>query len=231
MFAAIARRYDLNNRLHSLGRDQAWRRRAVRMAQVKQTDAVLDVACGTGDLAEAFASGAGDVSPASVVGLDFTKPMIEIAQEKAQRLKRCSGVPTPRYMVGDAMDLPFESKSFDIVSIAFGIRNVQDPKQVLREFFRVLRPRGRVVILEFSEPRNPAFRWLSRLYCRKIMPRTASLLAGDRSGAYFYLPQSVSTFLDREALIQMMQEAGFTRIEQKPMTWGISVGYVGTVSE
>src|SRR5262245_36566837 len=154
MFAAIARSYDLNNRVHSLGRDQAWRRKAVRLCVVKSSDRVLDVACGTGDLTNAFA----ESGVASVTGLDFTEEMLEIAQRKSVRREDASGGRVPQYVQGDAMNLPFESASFDVVSIAFGIRNVADPAQALREFRRVLGPGGRLVVLEFSRPRNPLIR-------------------------------------------------------------------------
>ncbi len=123
MFAGIAHRYDLNNRVHSLGRDQVWRREAVALCQVKPTDRVLDAACGTGDLAEAFAA----AGAAEVVGVDFTRQMLTLAEHKAHRLRRASGITTPRYMQADVMEIPLEDASFDVVSIAFGIRNVSDP--------------------------------------------------------------------------------------------------------
>lgn len=225
MFGAIAHRYDLNNRLHSFGRDQAWRRRAVRLCRVQPTDRVLDAACGTGDLAEAFV----DAGAAGVCGVDFTAEMLEIAHRKAAR-RWTSADQRPRYELADVLALPFEDAMFDIVSIAFGIRNVTDPRRALGEFRRVLAPGGRVVILEFSEPANPLLRVLNRLYCGHVMPITATLLAGDRSGAYRYLPRSVSTFADRDGLAAMMEEAGFRGISRHPMTFGVCVAYLGTVS-
>jgi demethylmenaquinone methyltransferase/2-methoxy-6-polyprenyl-1,4-benzoquinol methylase len=225
MFAAIARSYDLNNRVHSLGRDRAWRRKAVGLCAVKSTDDVLDVACGTGDLAEAFAA----AGPASVTGVDFTEPMLELAERKAEHIERHADVPTPEYRFGDAMDLAFEDGSVDVVSIAFGIRNVTDPPRALAEFRRVLRPGGRLVILEFSRPRNPILGVLSDVYLKRVMPITAAWLARDRSGAYRYLPRSVSTFADRAELAEMMADAGFAPVTQHPMTFGICVGYLGHV--
>jgi demethylmenaquinone methyltransferase/2-methoxy-6-polyprenyl-1,4-benzoquinol methylase len=221
MFGAIAHRYDLNNRVHSLGRDHAWRRRAVRLAGVSSGDRVLDVACGTGDLAEAFA-GAG---PAAVTGVDFAEPMLEIARRKASARRRAPGVPMPDYRSGDALALPFASGSFDVVSIAFGIRNVADADRALRELRRVLRPGGRLVVLEFSEPRVPILRALARFYTHRIMPWTASWLARDRSGAYRYLPRSIDTFLDRDALAARIEAAGFGAVRQEEMTFGICVAY------
>src|SRR5262249_16829843 len=152
--------------------------------------------CGTGDLAEAFAR----AGAAEVYGVDFTPKMIELAQHKARRVRRRRGTVDPRYLVGDVLELPFRAALFDVVSIAFGIRNVADPRRAIAEFRRVLRPGGRLVILEFSQPANPILRAVHRLYCEHIMPFTASLLAGDRSGAYRYLPRSVDTFADRNTL-------------------------------
>lgn len=225
MFAAIAHRYDFNNRLHSLWRDQAWRRKAVLLAQVKATDDVLDVACGTGDLAEAFAAAGAN----SVVGLDFTAKMLQIARHKADKSRR-SGV-MPSYVQGDAMDLPFDDAQFDIVSIAFGIRNVTDPAKALAQFRRVLRPGGRLIILEFSQPRNVVLRFLNSLYCNHIMPLSATLLSGDRSGAYRYLPKSVATFADRNQLSVMMSDAGFADIKQQEMTFGVCTASLGIAKQ
>jgi demethylmenaquinone methyltransferase/2-methoxy-6-polyprenyl-1,4-benzoquinol methylase len=227
MFAAIAPRYDLNNRVHSLWRDQAWRRRAVRLCRVQPTDHVLDVACGTGDLAAAFAA----AGPARICGVDFTAEMIEIARRKARRRRGTGDRLSPEYVLGDAMALPFADASFDIVSIAFGIRNVSDPRRALDELRRVLRAGGRLIVLEFSEPANPVLRLLNGVYCGHIMPLTAALLAGDRTGAYRYLPRSVATFADRRQLVAMMTDAGFDDITQHSMTFGICVGYLGHVRD
>jgi demethylmenaquinone methyltransferase / 2-methoxy-6-polyprenyl-1,4-benzoquinol methylase len=214
MFGAIAGRYDLNNRVHSFGRDQSWRRRALRMADIGGS-VVLDVACGTGDMSRLSAR----MGAASVTGVDFTPEMLTVARRKSPG--------SIEYVEGDAMDLPFEDASFDVVTTAFGIRNVSDPWQVLREFFRVLKPGGRGVVLEFSEPRNPVLCTMCRLYTQRVMPLTASLVAGDRSGAYKYLPRSVITFLDREALQGAMEESGFERVQQQVMTLGVCVCYCG----
>lgn len=216
MFAAIARSYDLNNRLHSLWRDQAWRRFAVRRAAVQPSDRVLDVACGTGDLSEAFVK----AGAAEVVGLDFTPAMLDLAREKAPRHlgERSSRV---SYIQGDAQCLPFPDASFDVVSIAFGIRNVQNPAQALREFRRVLRDSGRLVVLEFSEPHLAPIRWFNTLYCRRIMPLTATLISGDKSGAYKYLPKSVATFLPERAFVGLLGECGFVNTGVARLSLGI----------
>ncbi|MCH2161753.1 MAG: bifunctional demethylmenaquinone methyltransferase/2-methoxy-6-polyprenyl-1,4-benzoquinol methylase UbiE [Phycisphaerales bacterium] len=219
MFNAIAHAYDLNNRLHSFGRDQAWRRHAVRLVQAAPEDEVLDVACGTGDLSEAFHH----AGVRRVVGLDYTGGMLEIARRKSERLQ---GEQVPEYVQGDAMDLPFDSGSFDVVSIAFGIRNVVDPDRAFREFARVLRPGGRLVVLEFAEPRNRLLRLGNAFYTRHVMPFTASLIARDRSGAYRYLPKSIQTFLDPDALGSRIAGAGFEVTRQVRLTFGVCAATV-----
>ncbi|MCA9298206.1 MAG: bifunctional demethylmenaquinone methyltransferase/2-methoxy-6-polyprenyl-1,4-benzoquinol methylase UbiE, partial [Phycisphaerales bacterium] len=212
MFGSIARSYDLNNRLHSFGRDQAWRRAAVKAAGVRDGDRVLDVACGTGDLAEAFTR----TGASEVVGVDFTPEMLDLARRKKTRLDapRASRLD---YEQGDAMDLRFEDASFDVVSIAFGIRNVSTPSKALAEFRRVLRPGGRLVVLEFDRPPNPAIRIGHHFYTNVVMPRTATLLSRDRSGAYRYLPRSVETFLGRDEMVAALREAGFSDVWVKSL--------------
>lgn len=227
MFSAIARSYDLNNRLHSFGRDQAWRKAAVRLARLRAgEDGVLDVACGTGDLTRAFADG----GARSVVGLDYTPAMLDIARTKRLRPKH-SELRTIRYVQGDAMALPFEDGSFDVVSIAFGIRNVSDPPRALAEFRRVLRPGGRLVVLEFDKPRLAPIRWASSFYTDRVMPLTATLISGDRSGAYRYLPRSVATFYTREEMALAIEAAGFVEAQAHPQTFGVCVCHVARVPD
>lgn len=232
MFAAIAKSYDLNNRVHSLWRDQAWRRYAVRRAGLRGGEVVLDVACGTGDLTQAFA--AAKPAPASVIGLDFTPEMLDIAREKLVRDRakpRSRGAPPAvptTYMEGDATALPLGDASVDVVSIAFGIRNVGDPAKAAREFFRVLRPGGRLIVLEFDQPRFAPLRWMSKLYTAKVMPRTATWISGDRSGAYKYLPASVETFMDRDQLSAMLMQSGFAAADHRALSLGICVCHRAT---
>jgi demethylmenaquinone methyltransferase/2-methoxy-6-polyprenyl-1,4-benzoquinol methylase len=222
MFAAIAGSYDVNNRVHSFGLDQRWRRFAVKQAGVKPTDLVLDVACGTGDLSRLFA----DSGAARVTGLDYTEEMLVVAREKrGQSVGRVAR--EIDYIRGDAQALPFADASFDVVSIAFGIRNVQDPAKAVGEFFRVLRPGGRLVVLEFDKPRNGLIRWGNDLYTRRIMPLTATLISGDKSGAYKYLPKSVETFLDRDQLSGVIRGAGFGDVSQTALTFGVCVCHRG----
>jgi demethylmenaquinone methyltransferase/2-methoxy-6-polyprenyl-1,4-benzoquinol methylase len=236
MFAAIAPSYDLNNRLHSLWMDQRWRKKAVKLAELKATDEVVDVACGTGDLAIKFATELEylrelnyprEARLGMVVGVDFTYEMLPIARRKAARIDPKSWTPIPMYLNGDAMSLPLPDASADVVSIAFGIRNIADPAAAIREFHRVLRPGGRVIILEFSLPTNRVLRGLYNFYFRKVLPITATLISRDKTGAYKYLPESVNTFINRETMMGMMTAAGFERVEQHPLTFGVCVCYRG----
>ena len=131
------------------------------------------------------------------------------------------------YVRGDAMALPFADAEFDAVTIAFGIRNVAEPPRALAEFFRVLKPGGRLVVLEFATPLNPIIRAANAFYTGVVMPRTATLLARDRSGAYKYLPRSIDTFLDRDALSSAIADAGFADVTQRPMTFGVCAAHRG----
>ncbi|MEX2217260.1 MAG: ubiquinone/menaquinone biosynthesis methyltransferase [Phycisphaerales bacterium] len=222
MFAAIAGSYDLNNRVHSFWRDQAWRRRAVRAAGVGPGETVVDVACGTGDLSEAFT-----LSPAGrVIGIDFTPEMLRVAGEKRRRLPEARRARL-EYREGDAQALDLPDGSADVVSIAFGIRNVASPEGAVREFARILRPGGRLVVLEFDRPSFPPARWFNDFYCGWLMPRTATFLSGDRSGAYRYLPKSVGSFMPRAALCALMERSGFGQVTAQALTLGVCVCYRG----
>jgi demethylmenaquinone methyltransferase/2-methoxy-6-polyprenyl-1,4-benzoquinol methylase len=222
MFAGIASRYDLLNHLLSGNTDKRWRRlvaeRLHDVLSIKGARA-LDVACGTGDLSLALAEKTG----AQIVGTDFCRPMLEIAARKTNRTN-ATEIP---FVEGDALRLPFADSSFDAVSIAFGLRNLSSVETGLKELWRVLKPTGRVAILEFSTPVVPGFRALFQLYFRRVLPRIGGMISGSR-GAYEYLPDSVSRFPDQKRLAAMMRDAGFEEVEYKNLTGGIAALHLGT---
>ena len=220
MFAGIARRYDLLNHLLSANIDRRWRRQVadkLRPVLVAGTDA-LDVACGTGDLSLTLS----EAGQARVTGLDFCRPMLEVATRKAQERKR--NIP---FIEADALRLPFAPETFDVVTIAFGLRNLASVEGGLRELFRVLRPGGQIAILEFSRPVVPGFRALFQFYFSHVLPRIGGLVSGSR-GAYEYLPDSVSRFPDQKRLAELMREVGFAEVSYQNLTGGIAALHLGT---
>jgi demethylmenaquinone methyltransferase/2-methoxy-6-polyprenyl-1,4-benzoquinol methylase len=221
MFASIARRYDAANGVLSFGIHKRWRRQAVRRSGAREGQRVLDCATGTGDLALDFKRAVGPSG--EVVGTDFCKEMLEPAPGKAQRL----GLQV-RFEVADVLALPYPDRSFDVASIAFGIRNVDDPLRCLRELARVVKPGGRVVVLEFGQPRG-AFGALYRIYSRGVMPMVGGLLTGNRA-AYEYLPRTAAAFPAGDKFLELMREAAcFASVEAEPLTAGTAFVYVGVV--
>jgi demethylmenaquinone methyltransferase/2-methoxy-6-polyprenyl-1,4-benzoquinol methylase len=221
MFASIARRYDAANEVLSLGVHRGWRRAAVRLSGAVPGDRVLDCATGTGDLALAFKRAVGPTG--EVVGTDFCEEMLAPAPAKARR----AGLEV-RFEVADALALPYADRSFDVASIAFGIRNVDDPVRCLREMARVVRPGGRVAVLEFGQPRGP-FGALFRVYSRQVMPALGGLLTGNRS-AYEYLPRTAAAFPAGDRFLALMSESGsFSQRGATPLLAGTAYVYVGTV--
>jgi demethylmenaquinone methyltransferase/2-methoxy-6-polyprenyl-1,4-benzoquinol methylase len=214
MFDAIAPRYERVNRVLSAGRDASWRRRAVAMAHVDRADRVLDLGCGTGDFARAFAQ----AGPSSAVGCDFSRSMLALAAKR-------NSLPIS-WCQADAMCLPFAEGAFSVVSCAFSVRNFLDLALGLREMHRVLVPGGRAVILEFSIPRSLILRSAYLVYMRRILPRVAAALSGERLGAYRYLAESVRHFVDTRGMIDGLSSAGFGRVEHRRLTGGIVTVFV-----
>jgi demethylmenaquinone methyltransferase/2-methoxy-6-polyprenyl-1,4-benzoquinol methylase len=227
MFGGIAPRYDLLNHTLSGGVDTWWRARTVRLVKPEGTDPILDLCTGTGDLAFAFAkAGKGQIP---IVGADFTPEMIELANAKREKAETAGKVPAGlmKFVVADAQQLPFESDTFQIVSVAFGLRNVADTMCGLREMVRVCRPGGRVAVLEFSKPKNRAFNAVYQAYFRTVLPRIGQVVSGSRDLAYEYLPQSVAAFPCGRELASMMEGAGLEQVTFKPFTFGIATLYWG----
>lgn len=220
MFAGIANRYDLLNHLLSGNVDRRWRRLvAEKLRPALDADStVLDVACGTGDLALVIAEACG----ARVVGVDFCRPMLDIAARKSAETRH-----TIPFVEGDALRLPFADEKFDAATIAFGLRNLSDVAGGLRELRRILKPGGRLVVLEFSRPVVPGFRALFRFYFSRVLPRVGGLVSGSR-GAYEYLPDSVSKFPDQARLASLLKEVGFEDVDYRNLTGGIAALHSGT---
>ena len=217
MFSGIAGRYDLLNHLLSANIDKRWRRKVRELLSDTLADPeaiVLDVACGTGDLSIELARDA----KAKVIGTDFCRPMLTVAKGKSDSIP---------FVEGDALNLSYGEDSFDAVTIAFGLRNLSNVEDGLGELCRVLKPGGKLAVLEFSSPIVPGFRGLFNFYFSHILPRIGGLISGER-GAYEYLPDSVSKFPDQKRLAAMMEEKGFTRVSFVNLTGGIAAIHTGT---
>jgi demethylmenaquinone methyltransferase/2-methoxy-6-polyprenyl-1,4-benzoquinol methylase len=228
MFAEIAPRYDLVNRILSGGIDLWWRHVTVRRAPPPIGGAMLDVCTGTGDLAIAYADRA--AAPAAAQGLiprivasDFCRPMLDRGREKA-----AARHPQIEWVEADAMALPFPAADFDLVTVAFGLRNIADTRRGLSEMARVCRPGGTLAILEFSLPGNRVVRSGYLWYFRNVLPRLGNAVAHNASDAYTYLNQSVEDFPSGRALAALVEAAGFGDIEQIPLTLGIATLTVAT---
>jgi len=220
MFSSIAPRYDFLNRLLSMGVDRRWRRLAVSETVPATGGRYLDVATGTADMALEILrqKGAGSY----VAGVDLSVEMMRIGREKAARAGAGNGV---AFLRAPGESLPFRDGAFDSATIAFGIRNVVDRERGLKEMCRVVRPGGRVVVLEFSTPRGAAFGALYRFYFREILPRIGGLFS--RRSAYAYLPDSVLAFPEPRAFSETMRAAGCASVTHRPLTFGIVTLYVG----
>ena len=221
MFATIAARYDLLNHLLSANIDRRWRRLVAKTlfaTLANRQGRILDVACGTGDLSlTLFESG-----QALIVGIDFCRPMLAIAASKAARSD--SIIP---FVEGDALDLPFRDSSFKATTIAFGLRNLTSVEAGFKELLRVLKPGGRIAVLEFSQPKTRVLRSLFRVYFTKLLPLFGGWISGSKS-AYEYLPDSVSRFPNQEELVAMMKAAGFAEVSYENLTGGIAALHLGT---
>jgi demethylmenaquinone methyltransferase/2-methoxy-6-polyprenyl-1,4-benzoquinol methylase len=224
MFGRVARRYDLANHLLSANVDRYWRNRTVARVRdiLRRPDArVLDLACGTGDLLIALERAAGR----RLIGSDFCHPMLTGAQAKLHRGRFHSAL-----LESDALALPFPDSSLDLITIAFGYRNLANYRAGLDEMRRVLRPGGALAILEFTQPPNQAFAAVYNWYSRHVLPIVGGAISGAPD-AYRYLPESVRKFPDAPELARMMTEAGFKQVDWEYLTFGIAAMHIGRVAE
>ena len=220
MFSSIAPRYDFLNRLLSLGVDRRWRRLAVAETVPAAGGRFLDVATGTADMALEILRQKG--SGASVAGADISLPMMRIGRRKCGK---AGGAGRVSFVRAPGEALPFRNASFDSACVAFGIRNVADRDRALREMCRVVRPGGRVVVLEFSSPPGAAFGTLYRFYFRSVLPRIGGIFS--RGSAYAYLPESVLAFPQPPVFAERMRAAGCVSVTHRPLTFGIVTLYIG----
>lgn len=222
MFGEIAPRYDFLNHLLSLNIDRYWRWRTVRIVRAESDGPILDVCTGTGDLALAFYRRTRGRVP--IIAADFCLQMLEIGNAKKARAGIGDGL---TFVEADAQQLPFDDDRFQIVAVAFGLRNVSDTDRALREMARVCRPGGRVAVLEFSMPQWQPFRGLYGWYFRHILPRVGQWLTRNRHDAYNYLPSSVGEFPSGEALVSRLRDAGLRAVAVHRFTGGVATLYVG----
>ena len=223
MFGRIAGRYDFLNHLLSLGIDRYWRRRTVRLVPPAGPLPILDVCTGTGDLALEYDRAAGGRTP--ITATDFCHEMLVIGREKARRAGAASWI---TFVEADTQSLPLPSDAFQIVCVAFGLRNVADTDRGLAEMVRVCAPGGRVAVLEFSMPTRQPFKTIYGWYFRHVLPRIGGLVARNSAGAYEYLPATVGEFPQGQALLDRMRAAGLADLRRYPLTFGVATLYVGT---
>jgi len=228
MFSGIAGSYDLLNHILSVNLDRRWRKKAVELADIQHGDRVLDICCGTGDLAFAFARAKPE--PDEVLGVDFVENMLKIARDKQKKLtigqSDLHNYSKIKWLRADAQSLPFEANRFDRVGCAFGIRNLQDVSTGLRQAHRVLKDKGRLIILEFAIPKNPLIAWIYQCYFRFVLPMIAGLICSNRKDAYRYLPDSVWSFDTEKLLVVKLKEVGFDAIRVQPLCFGAVLAFV-----
>ncbi len=219
MFDAIARRYDLLNHVLSAGIDAYWRRRAVRSLNLSGREIVLDLCTGTADFA--IASTRGRRAARRVIGIDFAAEMLRVGASKLRRGGLSDRVALAR---ADAMRIPLAARSVDAVTVAFGIRNVEDTAACCRDIARVLKPDGRIAILEFAVPTRPVVRQIYLWYFQHVLPRIGRIVS-RHNAAYAYLPASVRAFASPDEFVKILRQSGFASVSAAPLTLGIVTLY------
>ncbi len=220
MFDNIAAKYDFLNHFLSLGIDILWRKKAVKLLTPGNPQTILDVATGTGD----FAVEALSLKPKRVVGIDISNQMLEVGRKKMKK-KKVDETVEMRY--GDSENLPFDDNTFDAVTVAFGVRNFQTPVKGLAEMNRVMKPGGKTVIIEFSQPQTFPVKQAYNLYFEKLLPGVGQLFSKDNR-AYTYLPESVQAFPHGEDFLDLMKKAGYKNTKATQLTFGIASIYEGS---
>lgn len=218
MFDNISKRYDFLNHLLSLNIDKGWRTKVVNLVKKEKPSNILDVATGTADLAIAL----GKAINVDVTGLDISAGMLEVGKQKVAK----QNLTHVKLVLGDGENLPFEKETFDAVTVAFGVRNFENLEKGIRDIYRVIKPGGQLVVLEFSEPSNKGFKALYTFYFKNILPNIGKLVSKD-SRAYTYLPESVAAFPHGEAFTTILKNCGFRNCTASPVTFGIASIYVG----
>ncbi|MDP4185202.1 MAG: bifunctional demethylmenaquinone methyltransferase/2-methoxy-6-polyprenyl-1,4-benzoquinol methylase UbiE [Bacteroidota bacterium] len=219
MFDNIAGHYDFLNHFLSMGIDRLWRRKAIRIVSSKRPEQILDVATGTGD----FAIEASKIPNVKVTGVDISEKMLAVGREKIKKLSLDNRI---KLSLGDSENLKFDDHSFDVITVAFGVRNFENLSIGLKEMQRVLKKDGMACILEFSRPTAFPIKQVYELYFFKILPFVGRLFSKDNS-AYTYLPESVYNFPDGKDFVSLMEKCGFEQVEQKKLTFGIASIYLG----
>ena len=220
MFDNIAKRYDLLNHLLSMGIDKLWRKKAVKLLRSLQPKKILDIATGTGDFAIANLK----LNPDKVVGIDISNEMLAVGRKKISKKNLTDKI---ELLQGDSENIQFEDNTFDAITVAFGVRNFEDLEKGLQEMNRVVRPGGKVVILEFSKPRTFPVKQLYNFYFFRILPFWGKIVSKDAS-AYTYLPESVHAFPDGKDFLKICEKCGFCETEQVKLSFGIASIYIGT---
>ncbi|MDN5203360.1 bifunctional demethylmenaquinone methyltransferase/2-methoxy-6-polyprenyl-1,4-benzoquinol methylase UbiE [Fulvivirgaceae bacterium BMA10] len=219
MFNNISKRYDFLNHFLSLGIDIYWRKQAIKLLKPKKPQVILDIATGTGD----FAIAAMKLNPEKIIGVDISEGMLEVGRKKMKKLELDS---TIDLQLGDSEKLLFEDNKFDAVIVSFGVRNFADLKKGLSDMWRVLKPGGTAVILEFSKPKSFPFKQIYNFYFKYILPIIGRLISKDQA-AYTYLPESVKAFPEGDDFLNIFKSVGFKDSQCKPLTFGISSIYIG----